>query len=70
MLSLGDWSFGGIKNIYEFRKRLHVKTIHLILGNHDVHIEKNKIFEGISVQELFTSVSNFKEISINKKHIR
>ena len=66
---LGDWSFGGIKNIYEFRKRLQVKTIHLILGNHDVHVEKNKIFEGIPVQELFTSVSNFKEISVNKQHI-
>lgn len=66
---LGDWSFGGIKNAFEFRKRLNVKTIHLILGNHDNHIAKNKLFDGIHAQELFTSVSNFKEISIDKQHI-
>lgn len=38
---LGDWSFGGIQNIWNFRKRLNVKTIHLCLGNHDQHIENN-----------------------------
>lgn len=40
---LGDWSFGGIKNIWEFRKQIECKDIHLILGNHDHHIEENKI---------------------------
>lgn len=40
---LGDWSFGGINNIWEFRRQLAVKDIHLILGNHDHHIEKNKV---------------------------
>lgn len=38
---LGDWSFGGIEQIWEFRKRLHCKNIHLIYGNHDQHIELN-----------------------------
>jgi len=38
---LGDWSFGGIEQIWEFRKRLHCKDIHLIYGNHDHHIELN-----------------------------
>ena len=39
---LGDWSFGGIDKIWEFRKQINCKNIHLILGNHDHHIENNK----------------------------
>jgi calcineurin-like phosphoesterase family protein len=38
----GDWSFGGTDQIYEFRRQIKCKTIHLVLGNHDEHIEKNK----------------------------
>ncbi len=40
---LGDWSFGGIDNIWKFRKQIVCQNIHLILGNHDHHIEENKI---------------------------
>lgn len=40
---LGDWSFGGVNNIWEFRKQIHCKNIHLIFGNHDQHIENNKL---------------------------
>ena len=40
---LGDFSFGGIKNIWEFRKRINCKNIHLIFGNHDHHISSNKV---------------------------
>ena len=40
---LGDWSFGGINNIWEFRKRINCKNIYLVPGNHDHHIKKNKI---------------------------
>lgn len=39
---LGDWSFGGIDKIWEFRKQIKCKNIHLICGNHDEHIKKNK----------------------------
>jgi calcineurin-like phosphoesterase family protein len=39
---LGDWSFNGIGNIWDFRKRINCKNVHLILGNHDEHIKKNK----------------------------
>lgn len=38
---LGDWSFGGIEQIWEFRKQLNCQDIHLIYGNHDHHIELN-----------------------------
>lgn len=39
---LGDWSFGGIQNLWNLRKQLNVKTIHQINGNHDQHIINNK----------------------------
>src|SRR3954464_7923724 len=41
LFHLGDWSFGGSENIYNFRKRLYCRNIHLILGNHDIHLQKN-----------------------------
>lgn len=40
---LGDWSFGGIENILEFRKQIKCKNIYLVPGNHDHHIKKNKL---------------------------
>lgn len=39
---LGDWSFGGIENIWRLRKQIMCNNVHLILGNHDHHIEENK----------------------------
>lgn len=43
LYNLGDWSFGGIENIWNFRKQIVCKNIHFIPGNHDEHIIKNKI---------------------------
>lgn len=40
---ISDWSFGGIENIWNFRKQLNCNNIHLITGNHDHHIIKNKL---------------------------
>lgn len=40
---LGDWSMGGIENIWNFRKQIYCQNIHFIAGNHDEHIKKNKI---------------------------
>ena len=39
---LGDWSFGGIDNIWEFRKQIKCKNIYLVPGNHDHHIKSDK----------------------------
>jgi calcineurin-like phosphoesterase family protein len=39
---LGDWSFGGIENLWKFRKQIYCETIHFIIGNHDKSIKKNK----------------------------
>lgn len=44
---LGDWSFAGIQNIYEFRKQIKCKNIYFILGNHDHHIKMNKTLPNI-----------------------
>lgn len=40
---LGDWSFGGIENIWNLRKQLICKNIHFIFGNHDHHVVNNVI---------------------------
>ena len=58
LIHLGDWSFGGFENIKIFRDRIVCKEIHLILGNHDEHIEKNR--DG--VQGLFTSVNHYTKL--------
>ena len=44
---LGDWSFGGIENIWKFRKLINCKNIYLVPGNHDHHIKKNKILPNV-----------------------
>lgn len=55
MIHCGDWSFGGFDNIEEFRNRIICKEIHLIFGNHDHHIERNRE----NCQRLFASVRDF-----------
>jgi calcineurin-like phosphoesterase family protein len=67
LIHLGDWSFGGIESIGEFRNQLVCKNIHLILGNHDHHIEKNKD----NVQSFFTSVNSYCNMTIvEHSHIK
>ena len=53
---LGDWSFGGIENIWKFRKQVNCQNIHLILGNHDHHIEENKILPNVISTEPYGDV--------------
>lgn len=56
---LGDWSFGGIDNVKIFRDRIICENIHLILGNHDEHIKKNRVLkDGTKLQDLFASVQS------------
>jgi calcineurin-like phosphoesterase family protein len=57
---LGDVSFGGFEKIGEFLNRLVCKNIHLVLGNHDQHITKNKE----DIRNRFLSVSNYLEVEI------
>jgi calcineurin-like phosphoesterase family protein len=62
LIHLGDWSFGGIENIELFRNQIICKNIHLLLGNHDHHIEKNKN----NVQSLFKSVQHYMRLEIEE----
>lgn len=64
LIHLGDWSFGGFEMIEEFRNRIVCKNIHLILGNHDHHIDNNK--QG--VQSLFSSVQHYAYLDVRRPH--
>lgn len=68
---LGDWSFGGIEQILKFMDRIYCSNIHLILGNHDHHIKNNKEITGthFKTRNLFTSVNDVLEITINKQKL-
>lgn len=63
LIMLGDVSFGGFDNIGIFLERLVCHNIHLILGNHDHHIDRNYDF----VQKRFLSVQHYLEVNINGK---
>lgn len=54
LFHLGDWSFGGFGNIEKFRSQIHCENVHLVLGNHDQHIEANRE----NIQSLFSSVND------------
>jgi calcineurin-like phosphoesterase family protein len=64
LIMLGDVSFGGFENIGIFLDRLICKNIHLILGNHDHHIENNRE----NIQSRFLSVQHYLEVNINDKN--
>jgi calcineurin-like phosphoesterase family protein len=71
LFCLGDWSFGGIDKIWKFRKRINCQNIHLILGNHDHHIE-NKTSIPIDdknykqIEEVFISINHYLEVEIGE----
>ena len=60
LIHLGDWSFGGFENIRKFWDQIVCKNIHLVLGNHDHHIERNR--DGS--RGLFKSVSDYLELTV------
>jgi calcineurin-like phosphoesterase family protein len=62
LFHLGDWSFGGQDKIEEFRSRLNCKNIHLVLGNHDHHIQRNKRGE----RDLFQSVHHYVQLNVHR----
>ena len=66
---LGDWSFGGVHNILQFRNYIVCKNVHLILGNHDQHIVDKEIkYHDTSFNpiELFSSVQDVLTLDIGK----
>jgi calcineurin-like phosphoesterase family protein len=63
LFHLGDWSFGGFERIEEFRNRINCRNIHIILGNHDHHIERDRE----DIRRLFTSVNQYLELEVKGK---
>ena len=61
LIHLGDFAFGGFDKIGEFLDRLVCKNIHLVLGNHDQHITKNRE----DIRDRFLSVSKYLEVNID-----
>jgi calcineurin-like phosphoesterase family protein len=66
LIHLGDWSFGGFDKIEEFRNRIICKNVHLVLGNHDEHIDRNKD----NIQRLFTSVNHYINLDLRRPSIK
>ena len=60
LFHLGDWSFGGFEQIQAFRDSIFCKNVHIITGNHDHHIERNKN----GIQSLFSSVNKYVELNV------
>ncbi len=60
LIHLGDWSFGGFEMIEEFRSRILCKNVHLVFGNHDHHIRRNKG----GVQDLFSSTQDYLHLDL------
>lgn len=62
---LGDWAFGSFDNIANFRRRIHCKHIHLVLGNHDKDIARNRG----GARGNFTSIHDILDIRIGDDNI-
>jgi len=60
LIHLGDWSFGGFEMIEEFRNRIFCKNVHLVFGNHDHHIRRNKG----GIQEIFSSTQDYLHLDL------
>jgi predicted phosphodiesterase len=56
LIHLGDWSFGGIDKIWEFRKQINCQNIYHVYGNHDHHISRNKVLPNCHKDVLGTIV--------------
>ncbi len=66
---LGDFSMGGKANVWKYRARINCKNIHLCLGNHDIHIAKNAVLDGVAAQDLFSSVQIVNQKKIGKTNL-
>lgn len=61
LIHLGDWSFGGFESIQTFRDRIVCQNIHLVLGNHDHHIQNNRD----NIQSIFSSVNQYLDLGVS-----
>lgn len=66
LFCLGDWSFGGIESIGDFRSKINCEIIHLIYGNHDHHLEDpyKVVYQNLKSKDLFESLQYVKTITV------
>lgn len=57
---LGDWSFGGKDQIQTFRDQINCEKVHIVLGNHDHHIDRSNLGR----LQVFESVLHYKELQV------
>lgn len=55
LFHLGDFAFGGIEAVRDFRKQINCKNVHLVLGNHDWRFNT----DGEEMKSLFNSVQEY-----------
>lgn len=68
LFHLGDWSFGGIESIFEFRKQINCKNVHLILGNHDHHIRNNRLLPDEQQEEAYNYITKYLKLDAVQKN--
>lgn len=68
LICLGDWNFGGIKNLPIFRDRINCDNVGLICGNHDnAHgSDWNPTVHGVRASEYFSFYQQYMELSVHK----
>lgn len=82
LICLGDWNFGGIKNLPLFRDRINCSNVGLICGNHDnIHGKEwdpvviydydsyGQMIVAVRASEYFSFYQQYLEISVNKTPI-
>lgn len=74
LICLGDWNFGGIKNLPIFRDRLNCKNIGLICGNHDNShgSDWNPVVRSgsaVRASDYFSFYQQYMELSVHKTPI-
>lgn len=63
LYNMGDFSFGGLLNIWRFRKQIVCENLINVCGNHDYHILKDQF-----IPNLEKSYNTIYEISDESKH--
>jgi calcineurin-like phosphoesterase family protein len=61
LIHFGDWSFGGIESIWEFRKQIICKNIYLLFGNHDEKIIDNKVLPNCHCRDTIDDYENIND---------
>lgn len=60
LFHLGDFAFGGLEAIRDFRDQINCKNVHLILGNHDYRIKEDEDL----IQMEFSSVDEYMFLTV------